>query len=180
MRINGMGKLGFVFDRALEVMAILASLVLIFVIVIVVADALGRYFFGFYIIWVTLISEYSLLYITFLGGAWLLREEKHVSVELVTDHLGKRTQAMLGIITSLIGVIVYTFLFSYGMIVTVDHFQRGIYDPGILRFPKAPVILIIPIGSFFLVVQFLRRAWNRYRLLKRTGSDLGAKGALNG
>lgn len=175
-----MGKLGLFFDRALEVMATLASLVLIFVIIIVVADALGRYFFGFYIIWVTLISEYSLLYITFLGGAWLLREEKHVMVELVTGQLAKKKQALLGIITSLIGAIVYTFLLSYGVIVTVDHFQRGIYDPGILRFPKAPIILIIPVGSFFLVVQFLRRAWRGYRLLKRMGSDPGTKGALNG
>lgn len=162
--MNLMKKLNLAFDLALDVMATLAAIILIFIMVCVCMDALGRYFFNHPFIWVTQITEYSLLYITFLGSAWLLRREGHVMMEIVVSRLSRGVQAILGIISSLIGVFIYVFFLWYGVVVTWDHWQRGIFDPTILQFPKAPVIAIIPIGSFFLIVQFVRRAYKFYLL----------------
>ena len=125
-------------------------------------DALGRYFFGYNISWVTEITEYSLLYITFLGAAWLLRQERHVTIEIVLSVMNTRSQIILLIITSIFCAFIYKIVFVYGVIVTYDHWSRGIYDPGTLKFPKAAIIAIIPIGSLMLIIQFLRRAYKAY------------------
>jgi hypothetical protein len=61
----------------------------------------------------------------------------------------------------------------YGTIETWDNFQRGVRIPSILEFPKAPLLAIIPFGSFFLMLQFLRNAFGYINKLaeKRNGSD---------
>jgi hypothetical protein len=41
--------------------------------------------------------------------------------------------------------------------VTWNYFRRGIYTPTAMEIPVAAIILIIPIGSFILLIEFVRR-----------------------
>lgn len=159
-------KLETLFDYCLNIMAIIAAIMLAMIIVLVSADALGRYFFNQPILWVTEISEYSLIFITFLGSAWLLKKDGHVKMEVVLNYFNKATQAILGIISSLIGVVTYTFFVWYGTLTTWRYFETGYFRPTVLEIPFAPIAAIIPIGSVFLVVQFLRRTLKYYELWK--------------
>jgi len=84
-------KLEALFDYCLNIMAVTAAIILAMIIVLVSADALGRYFFNQPILWVPEITEYSLIFITFLGSAWLLNKEGHVMMELALNHLNKTT-----------------------------------------------------------------------------------------
>jgi TRAP-type C4-dicarboxylate transport system permease small subunit len=129
-----------------------------------------RYFLNQPLQWIIEITEYALLYITFLATAWLLKREGHVTVDVILNRLGKRTQSFLGIFSSVIGIIVSSCLIWYGVEVAWDHFQRGIYNPTVLEFPKAPIIAIIPLGSLVLLFQFLRRAYGH--LMKLMGKGL--------
>jgi len=159
-------KLEALFDYCLNIMAVTAAIILAMIIVLVSADALGRYFFNQPILWVPEITEYSLIFITFLGSAWLLNKEGHVMMELALNHLNKTTQAVLGIITSLIGIITYGFFVWYGTLTTWHHFETGYYRPTVLEIPFAPIVAIIPLGSVFLMVQFLRRTIKYFKLWK--------------
>ena len=88
-----------------------------------------------------------------------LKKEGHVKVEILTDKFGPRVQALLGIITSIIGAILCSFLIIYGTQIVWDSFQRNILMTTMLKPPRAPLLAVIPIGSFLLFVQFLRRAY---------------------
>ncbi len=119
--------------------------------------------------WVMETTEYSLLFITFLATAWLLRGEYHVRMDILTNALSQKAQAFLGVISSILGIIVSLVLVIFGSIVTWDYFQRGVFRPTPLLTPSAPLYAIIPLGSFFLLVQFVRRtgrylkSWNILR-----------------
>ena len=152
-----MKRLLDIFDRTLNVMTFLAGILLVFIMLSVCLEVIMRSFINRPQIWVTEVTECLLLYITFLGTAWLLREEGHVKVDIVLNRLKPQTAAFLGIISSIMGVLVSITLTIYGFNVTWDYFQRGIYTPTALEIPVSAILLIIPIGSLMLFIQFIRR-----------------------
>jgi len=157
-----------IFDSIIGVMAGFSSVILIYLMVSVCFDVVMRYFFNRPQAWVVEISEYLLLYITFLGAAWVLKNEGHVIVDIVITRVSPKTNAVLGIISSLTGTFVYLIIFWFGSIETLDHFKRGILNPSILEFPKAPLLAVIPFGSFFFMIQFARRALGFIKEFNRT------------
>ena len=152
-----MKRLLDIFDRTLNVMTFLAGILLVFIMLSVCLEVILRSFINRPQICVTEVTECLLLYITFLGTAWLLREEGHVKVDIVLNRLKPQTTAFLGIISSIMGVLVSITLTIYGFNVTWDYFQRGIYTPTALEIPVSAILLIIPIGSLMLFIQFIRR-----------------------
>ena len=141
----------------MNAMIFLAGLVLVFIMLSVCMDVIMRYFINRPQIWVTEVIECLLLYITFLGSAWLLREEGHISVDVLVNRVGPKTGALLGIVGSVIGLFVSFILAWYGFLLTWDFFQRNMYTPTAMEIPVSAIIVIIPVGSLVLFFQFLRR-----------------------
>ena len=80
-------KAGALFDRILNVFFILAGALLGFATLSVAASIVSRYFFSKPWGWVTEICEYILLYVAFLIGAWVLKHEEHVKMDLIINRL---------------------------------------------------------------------------------------------
>lgn len=152
-----MKKFLVVFDHTMNVMSFLACLILVFIMLAVSLEVVLRYFFNHPLVWVTEVTECLLLYITFLGAAWLLREEGHVKVDVIVNRLKPNKTAFFGILTSMIGAFVSIILTVFGFKLTWHYFQRGMYTPTAMEIPVSIIIVIIPIGSLMLFVQFLRR-----------------------
>ena len=131
--------------------------ILIFIMLSVGLEVVLRTFFNRPQIWVTEVTEVMLLYITFLGSAWLLREGGHVKVDIILNRLKQKTIAFLGIISSIIGIFVSIILTVFGFSVTLDYLQRGIYTPTAMEIPISAIVVVIPIGSLMLFLQFIRR-----------------------
>ena len=148
-----------IFDRTIGALAILAGIIIIFIMLSIASDVVGRTFLNRPITWVMEISELSLVALTFLGAAWLLKREGHVKLDIVINNLNPRSQALLNTITSVIGTIICLVIMWYGAKVSWDHFQRGIATYTLLGPPTFPRYAIIAIGSFLMSIQFLRRAY---------------------
>jgi len=106
------------------------------------------------------VNENNLLYLTFLAVAWVLSRDRHVKVELLTSRLKPKTQHLFGVITSVIGLIICLIVTWYGAKVTWHDFQSGAFRPGLNKIPEASILFIIPVGTFLLSFQFLRRIFN--------------------
>ena len=74
-------------DLLIDAFALAAALILAALVVCVSAEVVMRYFIGLPTRWVNEFSEYALLWLAFLAGPWVLREEAHVKVEMLTDAL---------------------------------------------------------------------------------------------
>jgi TRAP-type C4-dicarboxylate transport system permease small subunit len=156
---NLLKKFVSIFDQTLNIMAFLAGIIIIFVMLSVCLEVILRDFFNKPQIWVTQVTECLLLYITFLCSAWLLREEGHIKVDILLDYLRPRTGAFLGIISSAIGIVVSVVITIFGFNLTLLYFIKGTYTPTVLEIPLSWIILIIPVGSLMLSVQFVRRTF---------------------
>ena len=148
-----------VFDRIINVLSFLAAVLVVFLMLGVVTEVVMRYFFGRPIIWMVEITEYCLLYIPFLGVAWLLRGEGHVKMDLVLTRFNPRIQAMINIITSILGAITCLIITWFGIESTWDYYQQGFFSPTILQTPAYIILIIIPVGIFLVFIQFLKRAY---------------------
>ena len=157
--MNFLVNIGRILDKIMEIFAFLAGLILAFILLSVCLEVFMRYFLNRPLQWVVELTEYALLYITFLGAAWLLKRGGHINVDIFLSLLSSRTRAGLKIFSSLIGIIVSFCLVWSGFAVSWEHFQDGIYNITLLEFPKAPLLAIIPIGSLILLAQFIRRAY---------------------
>ena len=99
-------KIGRVLDRLTDVSAFAAGLLLSFILLSVCLDVIMRYCLNRPLQWVIELTEYALLYITFLGTAWLLRTEGHITVDVVLNRLSPRRQAILRVFSSAVGIVI--------------------------------------------------------------------------
>ncbi len=160
------------FDSVINLCASLSGFLLVFTTLSVCLEVVMRYFINRPLTWVDEITEYILLYITFLGTAWVLKRDEHVVFDVLLTRVGEKSRAVLGFISSILCIPVCLVLIWYGSQVAWDHYQRGVYNPTLLEFPKGLVIAIIPLGSLLLLVQFLRRIYgslNTWKILRKGG-----------
>ena len=157
------------FDAALKFLAN-AGMVLLFLMMMAVCwEVFSRYFLGRGTSWVIELSEYAILYMTFLGTAWVLQQDGHVEMDIVVNALQARTRRITRCSSSVICAVVCLLLTWSGADVAVDYLQRGQHRPTLMAPPDFPLFAIMPAGFLLLAIQFLRRA--RHALLAPDAVD---------
>jgi TRAP-type C4-dicarboxylate transport system permease small subunit len=147
-----------------KVLVFIASFMMAGLMIIVCIDLALRYFFNSPLLWGTEVTEILLLYITFLGMAWVFREDGHVVIDVFTNKAtGRKKKILNGISYFLVGI-VSAVLIYYGFYTTYDHYSRGVFNPTVIETPIALIIIVIPIGSIPLFLEVLVKGW---KLLKR-------------
>ena len=146
------------FDRFINVLFWGACILLIFITVLITGDVVMRYFLNRPIIGAGEISENCLLFITFLGTAWVLKKEKHISIDFISSLLKPRARMIINSIVSLLCAAVCLIIAFYGAKVAIQEIMNNERFSTLLGPPSGPIHSIIPIGSFLLFIQFLRNA----------------------
>lgn len=149
---------GRAFDRLLWILACVAAAIIVAVTCAILYEVLARYFFNRPSRWVVQFSEYGLVFIGFLACAWVLREEAHVKVEMLTDMLTPPVRARLFAITSWVGAAMCAILAWVSATYTWELYER---DEMIFRSiitPKWPMLAVVTLGIGLLAIQFARRA----------------------
>ena len=157
------------FDFILNFFALLAILIIIFVLISVCLSVFMRYFLRNPMGWVVQTSQYSLVFVAFLGAAWVLKRERHVTMDIATNRLSPGKKALLGVITSAIVTIVCMVVAFFSTQVTIDHFQRNIHDMQVIEVPLGPIFAVITLGLFSLFIQFIRRGYGYLELWRASG-----------
>jgi C4-dicarboxylate transporter, DctQ subunit len=160
-------KAGKAFDRLLDFFAALAGIIAAFVTVAVSAGIIMRFVFNRPMGWVIEISEYSLLYMAFLSAAWVMKNNQHVSVDLVYNSFSLKNKVIADLFTSILGGVVFLIVSYYGFKVTRNQYITKYFTPTFLEAPKFIITLIIPVGSFLLLIQIIRKICRNFSLLMK-------------
>ena len=149
------------FDRLVDLMAVLAGILLVLISAAMCYTIFMRFVFRQTTIWIIPMSEYALLWIVFLGTAWLLREGGHITTDIIYTHLNLKAKHYLDCIMSVIGGVACAMLFYLGFVHMCDCIIHGVTDVRAMTVPKSAIFIIIPVGSILLALQFFRMAWSR-------------------
>jgi TRAP-type C4-dicarboxylate transport system permease small subunit len=150
------------FDKAIEIMAGLAGVILVFIVAAVCYTIGMRFLFTKTTIWIMQTTEYALLWIVFLGTTWLLREKGHITTDIIYAHLNGKNKKYFDCIMWSIGGLTCAVMVLFGILHVCECVAGGITDVRAVTVPKTAVFIIIPIGSTLLTFQFFRMAWCRF------------------
>ncbi|MEO5882708.1 MAG: TRAP transporter small permease [Caldimonas sp.] len=151
-------RFGRFLDRIIDAGAALAAVLLIAAMLLTTVKVVFRYGLNESLIGADQISGALLLYIALLGGAWVLRRNEHVTIDLLLGHVGLRTRWLLMLTSSLIGAAVCLVITVFGTLEVIDSIQRGVRIPAEIEMPRAVELVVIPLGFLLMAIQFLRNA----------------------
>lgn len=100
----------------------------------------------------------GLIYFTFLGSAWVLKKGGHVNMDLVINYAPARVKNMIGVAVYLLCTTLWLVMTWYSSRTLLDAVQNHFVWPGLLQIPKAFLLPAVPIGSFLLFVESLRKS----------------------
>ena len=161
-----------VMDRVNAFLATIAAFILVFITLIITYAIVCRLIGVRGPIWVNQFSEYGLLFVTFLGTAWLLSIERHTAVTIVTDALPPKARAVAKQLHMIVGAALSGILFWFTFRTAWDHHMRGVIDVNTVDIPKAWILGVIPFGFLLLTIQFLlllHKYWVALQDMKRPG-----------
>ena len=164
MGLNLPRKTGTILDKIMFTLFIVACLLLAGIVLIVSLEVVLRYFMRSPMGFVSEVVSYALVALTFLSAAWILKLDKHVRIDFVTSQLKPRQGAVLNIFTAILSAGLWLVIAWYSGQLTWHLFQTGEkISHSLLTPPKAPLVAVVPIGSFLLFVQSVRWVYTYLR-----------------
>ena len=156
MKGNSPGKASLIFDGLIRALAVIAGVLLLVMVLIVSYTVLMRYFIGKPPVWATEMTEWILLYATFLAAAWVLKEDGHVKIDVVLIRLSQKKQYVFSVIVCILGILICGFFAYHGAKAVYSLYKRDVIMMGMILMPKYILVAVIPLGLLLCFVQFIR------------------------
>ena len=145
------------FDKFNQILAYVACTMLVLIILTICVEIVTRSISTITNPWLIDLSEITLLYSTFLAAAWVLGNDKHVSLDLILDALNPRTTKYLHFGLSILAAAACLTVCWFGILTVVDQFQNDIRETTIMAPYTFWITAVVPFGLFLLGLQFIRR-----------------------
>ena len=136
-----MRKFWALFDGLIDIMAVLAGIMLVFICAGVCYTIGMRFLFTKTTIWIIPMAEYALLWIVFLATTWLLRERGHITTDLVYTHLNEKTKRSLDCMMYVIGGLTCAAMMFLGILHVCQCIAGRVTDVRAVTVPKAAVFM---------------------------------------
>lgn len=143
------------FEQLSYYAAWLGSLQILVITVLISFNVLSRKYYEGSITGSLELVEYSLVWITFISAAWVLRHDGHVKVDILILVLPRSVRYWFYYVGQALGGLVCAFLTFYSGNVVLTAFLRETKLINQLILPKWAVMVVIPIGFFMLALEFI-------------------------
>lgn len=144
------------YDALVIAMALIAGVLLVWLMVAVVTSVGLRNAGLQPWAWLFTSTEYALLYVTMLGAPWLVRERGHVHIELVTAMLPPRAQRVVSRLVALACVLISALLAWKGAELVATNLSRGDFDVRAYYFPRWLLTIAFPLSFGAMAIEFAR------------------------
>jgi len=161
-----MGRLLRIVDKVAERSAVVAGFLVGAMMIVISYEIIARYFFVRPTTWAYDVTEYLIVYATFMAAPWLLKNKSHVTVTIVTDHLFSSARLVLEVVTSVLGLTVSLVVCVEGAIEVWELFRDGVWVMRPFSIPKCITRLPIPFGGLLLAIYFIEIAGNSIAALR--------------
>ena len=156
-----MQRLDTVFAWLIDALAVVASLLLLAMMLIICGDVFTRNVsvpgFSRGLAWSNEISELMLYLITMFAAPWLLREGRHIRVDILLRVLPKSWAYGCEWIADVTGLCCCLWMLWYGSAVTLKSYQDGAQSIKTLVMPEWWLMAPLPFCFALLAIEFVFR-----------------------
>jgi C4-dicarboxylate transporter DctQ subunit len=156
-----------IIDICIEVLSAIAALALAFLLIGICYSTFSRVAFNNPLSNLVEYSTYSLIYVTFLGAPNILKYKGHINLDIVINYLPAKVNNVLSMIVNVVGTIISAFIFYFGLLVVTDNYNFKIKVMDSMGTPMWLLTVAIPIGMFFITVQYVRNFFDDYNEFKK-------------
>lgn len=128
----------------------IASVVIVCMMLLVVADVFLRYVFNSPIVGTAELSERMMIFLL-LGLAWCAIEGRHLNITIFTQRMKPKASSILNIFTLLAGLVVYIVICWQGVLASLYQMKFDVRTSR-LEIPEFPIYWVLVIGFILLCV----------------------------
>ena len=140
--------------RADFYLCIIGGVAMFFIMLLTVADVIGRSFFTWPITGTYELSRYFLVIIVLLGIGYAQQTEQHIAVDYFVSKLPLRSQFFFEVTANFLGLVFFALVTWQGWKGGWDSVKtKTVSDT--LHIPSYPFEFLIAVGSFFLCIELL-------------------------
>ena len=142
--------------RWLTITAAISGGMVVFIALITLIDIFGRSTSIYHLLGVYEICSMTMLWLSFIGVAEAQRRGANIRVDILTSRMKPKTREILLIFALLVGIFVFWNTLYTNIGFTAEAIRTGEIIAGIAR-PTLlwPVLIAVPIGCIFLLIQFV-------------------------
>lgn len=142
-----------------------ASLGVLIIFVLLLADVVMRYLVGQPAIWTAELATLIFGVYAIIAGGYLLAERGHVNVDIFYGGFSRRRKALVDVITWPLFFIFVATLMWQGYDIAKDAVESREVSNSVWKAPLWPTKSLIPVAAFLLLVQGFVRLWGDVRIL---------------
>lgn len=153
------------FDKLLDVCAVVVGVLIGAATLLVVLNVLTRYLLDAVLFgWAIEFTEYVLIYVPFLGMAWLVRRGiGHIQIDILLQGLPSRVRCLIESVAFIVVSLLCVFVSYHGVLTTLDQYTRNVLTSGVFPVPRYLILMVIPVGFALTAVEFLRLSHERLK-----------------
>lgn len=155
-------------DGLINVFTAAACAIVIFDAILITVETLVRYFFGLASSELFEITEFTMLWITFLGAGWVMTRNMHVRVDILVNRLSGTTKRSFVAASAILSSLILLLMTYYALKLTYEDLQAGTTVAGVLRPKKWYIEAIVPAGFFLLFLRSLRSTYDALKNFKES------------
>lgn len=140
-------------DRISDAIANCVSYFILILMFLVSFEVAMRYLFNHPTIWSTETTQYLFLTMIALGGAYVMRANAHVNVDIIHCRLRPRARAIVNLFTYLVIFFYLGFVVWKTWYVAVRSYEWRETSASLFGPPIWPIKFFIPVGAFLLLLQ---------------------------
>jgi C4-dicarboxylate transporter DctQ subunit len=140
-----MGRIIKVLDA---VPIILGTVLMIVISGVVFANVIARYVFNYGLVWSDEVARFSLIWITFLGAAVLVRLGQHIKIDILVSYLPRMMQSLCFVLSQLLNCLVAVILVYEGSQQALR--QSVQVSPG-LEMNMGLIYTIVPFAGLYML-----------------------------
>lgn len=153
-------------DVCIEALSGIAALALAFLLMGICYSTFSRFALNKPLSNLVEYSTYSLIYVTFLGSPKILKNKGHINLDIVTNYLPAKANNILSMVVNVAGTVISAVIFYFGLLVVTDNYNFKIKVMDSMGTPMWLLTVVIPIGMFFITVQYVRNFFDDYKIFK--------------
>jgi len=115
---------------------------------------ISRYIFHYAIIWSPEVCRFLYIYIIFIGTFLGIKQNTHIGLDIVIDHMPNKVKKVMKISRNLIMMVFFIFLSYLGFKFSIIGMSQMTLTLGI---SKGWIYLIIPIGAIFMFISTFQK-----------------------
>lgn len=117
-------------------------------------------------------AEYALFFSTFFAAPYLLRENQHIQVDIVTSCLPPSLKAWCDYFVAVVEIVIALVLFTIGVRILDANFSAGIFVFKDIVFPHWWLDWVIPLSALTIAIQAFEKlvGLRRERLRAQQGA----------